>query len=287
MPLKHDANTVFFSCDIIYWTIGCRPIFHTIYNGVTRIITSRPFTPELQLEIAEKYKVTDLYNTPFVLTACIKSDAIRTANLSSVKRIVSYGGVLPQTLITDVKRSFPNARLLNLYGLTETGAISKEVVNVGNVGGGILHSNRTIKIVDGEGNRCGPNVNGEICIKEEHQFLGYFDDPDANAAAIDEEGFFRSGDIGHFNENCKLFFQDRKKNVMKVFYFDNILLPLKIEECLIKVPSIKEVCVVGIPIVCDDCLPAALVVRRPNSNLSQHDVFNVVAGKDKYSFRNE
>lgn len=282
MPLKLDENTVLFSCDIIYWTIGCRPIFHAIYNGVVRVITSRPFTPELQLEIIEKYNVTDLYNTPFVLTACIKSDAIQKANLSSVKRIVSYGGVMPQTLITDIKRSFPNGELLNLYGLTEIGAISMEIVNGGNVGGGKLVSNCTIEIIDDNGNRCGPNENGEIFIKTKYQFLGYFDDRDATAAAIDENGFFRTGDVGHFDDNGNLFIEDRKKNVMKVFYFDSVLLPSKIEDLLIKDPSIKDVCVVGIPIVCDDCLPAALVVRDPNSNLKQCDVFNVVAGKCKY-----
>lgn len=280
-PTKSDAvaDTVIFSIDTIYWTIGFGPIFNSIYNGVVRIISSQHFSPELQLELVEKYKVTDLLNIPYVMTACIKSDAIQTANLSSVKRILFYGGRLPHTLVTDIKRYFANAELFNLYGLTEGGAISKVRVCDHNVGGGELFPGCSVKIIDDDGNRCGSNVNGEICIKLQHQFHGYLNDPDTTAAAIDNEGFFRTGDIGHFDDNGHLSVEDRKKNAMKVFYFDSILLPLKIEDCLIKVPSIKDVCVVGIPIVGDDCFPAALVVRDPNSQLNQRDVFNMVAGK--------
>lgn len=51
-----------------------------------------------------------------------------------------------------------------------------------------------------------------------HQFLGYLDDSDATAAAIDQDGFFRTGDIGHFDNDGNLFVVDRKKDVMNVFY---------------------------------------------------------------------
>lgn len=285
MPKKFDANTVLFSCDTIYWTVGCRPIFNSIYNGFVRILSSKAFAPDLQLEIIEKYKVTNLSNTPFILTACLKNDAIQKANLSSVKRILCYGGILPHTLVTDIKRHFPNAELVNLYGLTETGEVSMGNVDDCNVSCGKLCKNCTVKIIDDDGNRCGPNVNGELCVKTEHQFLGYFNDTDANAAAIDREGYFKTGDIGHFDDVGNLYIEDRKKNVMMVFYFESVLLPSKIEDCLIKVPGVKEVCVVGIELAIHAYLPAAVIVRDSSLNLSQRDVYNVVAGKEFYFMR--
>lgn len=282
--MKLDANAVFLSFETIYWTVGCRQIFNSIYNGAVRVITSEEFTPLSQLAMIEKYKVTNLFSTPSDMTACLKSDTIHTTNLSSVKRIVFYGGKVPAILITDIKRYFPNAELFSVYGLTELGPILKFRIDIdrGKIDCGQLYYGCAVKIVDDDGNRCGPNVNGEIRVKRENHFLGYFNDPDASAAAIDEEGFFRTGDIGRFDDDGNLSVVDRKKNVMSVFYFDNVLLPSQIEDCLIQMPGVKEVCVVGVPIACGDCLPAAVIIRDQKSNLNRCDVFNLVAGKEFY-----
>ena len=69
-----------------------------------------------------------------------------------------------------------------------------------------------------------------------------------------------------------------EKAKLYVFYFENILLPSEIEQCIVEIPGVNEVCVVGIPMAYDACLPAALVVRDPNSVLCRRNVFNAVAG---------
>lgn len=291
LPIELDEQSlvddcVLFSCDAIYWSVGFKPIMNSIYHGVVRIISSKPFTPELQLKIIEKYKVTTLFNTPSIMAACLKSDFIRKLDFSSVKRIIFYGSKVPNTLFDDIVHYFSNANLLIMYGLTEIGIITQNFVDphgqypIININGGQLFEGCTTKIIDESGNRCGPNMNGEICIDSKHQFLNYFDDPAATADAVDAEGFFRTGDIGHFDDNGRLVVEDRKKYVANVYYFENILVPSTIEECLIKLPGILDVCVVGIPFACDECLPAAAVIRSPSSNLDRHAVFNAVAGKN-------
>lgn len=290
LPIELDTqrlveDCVLFSCDAIYWSVGFKPIMNSIYHGVVRVISSKPFTPELQLSIIEKYKVTVLFNTPSIMAACLKSDFIRKLDLSSVKRIIFYGSKVPNTLFDSIKLYFPNADLLIMYGLTEVGLISQNFVDpndqdyTANINGGQLFEGCTVKIIDDSGNRCGPSINGEICIQTMNQFLNYFDDPVATAAAVDSEGFFRTGDIGHFDSHGRLFVEDRKKYVANVYYFENILVPSTIEECLIKFPGILDVCVIGIPFACDECLPAAAIIRKPNANLDRHAVFNAVAGK--------
>lgn len=278
-------DCIIFTCDSIYWTVGLKPIFNSIHHGATRIITSKPFSPELQLRITEKYRVTVMYITPSAMAACLKSDFIDKFDFSSVKRIIFYGAKLPNSLVAHINRYFQNADLMILYGSTETGLITDNIVSAhthtNNINGGRLFDGRTIKIIDNSGYRCGPNIDGEICIKSKYQFLNYFNDPMATATAVDLEGFFHTGDIGHFDDNCQLFIEDRKKNVATVFYFENILVPSTIEECLIKLPDVMEVCVVGVPLACGDCLPAAAVVCNQNSNLDRNDVFNAVAGKKK------
>lgn len=214
------------------------------------------------------------------MVPCLKSDQINKTDLSSIKTICVFGCKLAPTLIPTINRYFHNAKCFSVYGMTEIGAITNKTIDTqGKSSGEILCEGRVAKIVDVNGNRCGPNVNGEICTKLRGEFLGYLDDPEANAAAIDEEGFFRTGDIGHFDDSGILFIEDRKKNVITVYYFDGVALPSEMEECLIAVPNIQEVCVVGIPIQSGTDLPAAVVVRKPNSNLSRRDVFNVVAGE--------
>lgn len=71
-----------------------------------------------------------------------------------------------------------------------------------------------------------------------------------------------------------------QKNVLTLFYFDSILIPNEIEECLIDMPGVKEVCVVGVPIVGGATLPAAVIVRKSKSKLSKRDIFNRIAGEE-------
>lgn len=298
LPFEIDTerlveDCVIFSCDSIYWNVGFKPIVNSIYHGAVRIISSKPFSPELQLRIIDKYKITVLFNTPYIIAACLKSAWIHKYDLSSVKRIYFYGAKLPNTLVPDINHYLPNADLVVIYGLTEAGLVSANSLNAPtqahghfqtnniNVNGGQLFNGCSVKIIDDTGNRCGPNCSGEICAKNKHQFISYLDDPAATASAVDSEGFFRTGDIGYFDDNGNLFVEDRKKFVGKVFYFETILVPSTIEECLIKLPGVLEVCVVAVPLACDECLPAAAIVRNPKSNLDPNTVFNVVAGKSQ------
>lgn len=259
-----------------------RTITNCISSGAVRIITSQPFSPMLQLQLIEQYKVNVLYSAAFNLVPCMKSDLIRTVDsvdLSSVQTIFLYGSKIHLTMIDDLDRYFPNASSSSWYGLTEVGKISDEMCAKDCVGAKRLVNCCTVKIIDENGDRCGPNVDGEICIENSNKFLGYYDDPTTTAAVVDDEGFFRTADFGHFDDNGSLFLSDRKKDVLTVFYFDGIVLPSEIEVCLISVPDIVEVSVVGVPITDDMYLPAAVVVRKPNSDLSERHVFDAVKGE--------
>lgn len=262
--------------DSIFWTVGIRPIIDCIYNGAKRIITKKPFSPELQLHLIEKYNVNVLYIPPFNLVPCIKNDMIHKVDLSSVKTIYFYGGETLPTLISAVNHYMPSAHSVPWYGMTEVGRIAFQ----GNDCGKHLVNGCTAKIVDEDGNRCGQNISGEICVMKKHQFLGYFDDSVATANAIDGEGFFRTGDIGHFDDNGTLFIEGRKKNVQNIFYFEGVIVPSEIEKCLVSLPDIEEACVVGIPITTGTVLPAAVVVRKLNSNLGQREVFDAAKGEN-------
>lgn len=101
-----------FCFDSIYWTVGVKQIIESIYNGVARVITTKPFTPENVFDIVEKYNVTILTNTPFHMVTCLKNPKIRKADLSSVKLIMFYGGKLAENIVPDIRYYYPNAELM-------------------------------------------------------------------------------------------------------------------------------------------------------------------------------
>lgn len=142
---------------------------------------------------------------------------------------------------------------------------------------GRLVSGYTIKIVDDQGNRCAAGVNGEICIKSRHKFLGYYKKPELTQSAMDSEGFFLTGDLGHIDPSGYLRIVDRKKHM--ILFADDWVSPTEIEVVLLKSMDIESVCVVGVPY--DEVLelPAAVVVRKNGSQITEEDISKLVEGQ--------
>lgn len=105
-------------------------------------------------------------------------------------------------------------------------------------------------------------------------FQGYVENPNATAEAIDKYGWVHSGDIGHFDSEGYLHIVDRKKDILKYKNFH--VTPSEIEELIMELSEIKEVCVVGIPDEIYTDLPAAVVViTKP---ITEQKIIDYVAG---------
>lgn len=112
IPFKYDVEGPMFCFDSIYWTVGVKQIIESLHNGVTRIITTKPFTPENYFHLVEKYKISIIAQTPFHMMTCLKNAEIHKADLSCVKSIMFYGGKLAENIVPDIKYHFPNAELM-------------------------------------------------------------------------------------------------------------------------------------------------------------------------------
>lgn len=219
-----------------------------------------------------------MYCSPFHLVDVLKSQLLPKYDLSNVRHILISGWTMPLSIIEEFERYLPNGWINNGYGLTEAAAwVSIDHPKQSNTNSvGRILDGFTIKIVDEQGNHCGIDARGEICIKDRFKFLGYygcgnltFDQP------IDSEGFFKTGDIGHIDEDGRLYIAERKKDV--ICYLDWVF-PSVIEEVLLKSNDIEAVCVVGIPYDPVIEYPAAVVVRSHDSNITEHDVHKMVEG---------
>lgn len=209
----------------------------------------------------------------------LKSDQINETDFSTIKVLIVSGSKFPIDIKTKMLNYLRNGTICNGYGMSEvSGYITcdfceePEQDTVGQILNG-CH----IKITDENGYRCDANIDGEICIKTRYKFLGYYGSPEATAELFDNEGFVKSGDIGHFDEQGNLFVVDRKKDLLRYCTFP--IAPSEIEDFLIESPAISAVCVVGIPYDFATDLIAAVIVRRNGSNISEKEILDMVSGK--------
>ena len=163
--------------------------------------------------------------------------SVRAAFGGKVRMIISGGAPINPEILSFFDAS--GISTLNGYGITECAPIiavnrSKNIVpgSVGNV----LDID-TVRIED-------PNEDGEgeICVKGSNVMLGYFKDPDATAEAIDEEGYFHTGDYGRLDKNNVLTITGRKKNLIILSNGKNVY-PEEIENELVATPGILDIIV--------------------------------------------
>lgn len=261
----------------LYWISGILSLIWGTRFGATRIITTESFSPELQLRFTEQYKVSFALNATHQIVLMLKCESFSKADLTSIRFLLVGGSKVPFYIRTEMQHYLPNGKVYVGYGTSEVAGIvsvdygtpsSKDTV-------GRLANGIQMKIIDDQGNRQGVNEEGEICMKMPFKFIGYYGNQVATDETIDNEGFISSGDIGYYDADGDLFVVDRKKDLLKYYNFP--IAPSEIDAFLITSPHIKSACVVGIPEVGND-LPAAVVVRANESDISEQDVFDMVAG---------
>lgn len=277
------GNGIVFNATTLYWNTGLFSLLLGTIGGSTRIITAENFSVEMQLRIIEKYRATIVEDLSYHMVLMLKSAALAETDLSSVKHYFAGGYKVPLSITQEFDLHLPNGHVNTGYGLTEVGYnVSVDFPNfTGKDSVGKITSGYKIKVIDEQGNRCGTGMSGEICIKSRHGFLGYYKNDELTKEAVDSEGFFLTGDIGHIDSAGYLFITDRKKNV--IVYFDDWVFPSEIEAVLLKSAAIENVCVVGVPIdaICE--VPAAVVVRARGSKITENEVSKIIEGSHKFT----
>lgn len=179
-----------------------------------------------------------------------------------------------------IKNYLKNGLIIQVYGMSEVaGCTSAGIVqNESDTSVGQLGFGHQVKIIDNDGKRLGVNESGELYTKTKFKFLGYFNNEEETKKSIDNEGFLKTGDIGYFDEENNLYLVDRKKDMMK--YCSSQISPTELEQYLIKCPSIKTVCIVGIPDEEVGDLPAAVIVQNDNETpISSDEVKQMISSK--------
>ena len=236
--------------DIVF---GGLPLFHVFgqtcgLNAALLCGASIALLPRFEVAAAEAlirdHGITIIEAVPTMFTALAQSTGGPVASL----RIAASGGA---ALPVEVLQRFEEAwgcPILEGYGLSETSPVAsfnhmgrpRKVGSVGQAAHGV-----EIAILSDEGTPVGTDEIGEIAIRGDNVMTGYWDAPDATAAAIRPDGWFLSGDIGRMDEEGDVFIVDRKKDLIIRGGYN--VYPREIEEVFYEHPDVLEVAVVGIP----------------------------------------
>ncbi|WP_295702309.1 long-chain fatty acid--CoA ligase [Lapillicoccus sp.] len=240
--------------------------------GATMSLQPR-FEPEKILEVMRRDRVTVFEGVPTMFIALLHQADIGKDDITTLRVGVCGGASLPAKVLDAFEAKF-GITILEGYGLTETAATT--TFNVSSADRRIYSVGKPIWGVDvqiwGEGERVlppGKDQVGEVVIRGVNVMKGYFNNPEATAAAF-TRGWMRTGDLGYFDDDGYLFIVDRKKDLIIRGGYN--VYPSEVEESLYAHPGVQEAAVIGIP---DDRLGEevkAFIIPREGITLTAEEI---------------
>jgi long-chain acyl-CoA synthetase len=234
--------------------LGVLPQFHCF--GLTvltllplwlggKAVYTASFVPRKILELLKEHRPNVVLAIPSMLNGLLQAKGATRDHFASVDYLVSGGEPLPRPVFEGFRERF-GVTLNEGYGLTETSPVANwcrpqdhRRLSVGPPLPGVEE-----KIVALDGTRVGADQEGEVRIKGPNLMKGYYRLEDETAAAIDEEGYFRTGDIGRIDADGHLYITGRMKEMM-VIGGENVF-PRSIEEVLDRHPAVGCSAVIGV-----------------------------------------
>ncbi|EOP1725247.1 medium-chain fatty-acid--CoA ligase [Escherichia coli] len=231
------------------------------------------FTPDACLALLEQQRCTCMLGaTPFVYDLLNVLEK-QPAGLSALRFFLCGGTTIPKKVARECQQL--GIKLLSVYGSTESSPHA--VVNLDDPLSRFMHTDGyaaagvEIKVVDDARKTLPPGCEGEEASRGPNVFMGYFDEPELTARALDEEGWYYSGDLCRMDEAGYIKITGRKKDII-VRGGENIS-SREVEDILLQHPKIHDACVVAMP---DERLGerscAYVVLKAPHHSLSLEEV---------------
>ena len=265
------------------------PMFHTgglfvytlpqvIFGGTTILINK--FDPVQVLDLLEREKVTVFAGVPTMYQMLTQAPNWEKADLSALRFCTSGGAPLPVPLVEQYT-SEKGIRFKQGFGMTEFGpgifALAPEdaIRKAGSIGRPNFFVDA--RVVDDQNNFLGPDEAGELVLKGPSYCSGYFNNPEATTAAVDDLGYFHTGDVARFDEEGYFYIVDRKKD-MFISGGENVF-PAEIEKVLYKHPSVHMCAVIGLPDPDWGEVGKACVVLKPGSSTTESELLLFMADR--------
>ncbi|EFH86833.1 AMP-binding protein [Ktedonobacter racemifer] len=262
---------------MVMGNLGC------VTHGATMVYPSESFDPLAVLQAVQEEQCTALYGVPTMFIAELEHPDFHTFDLVSLRTGVMAGSPCPIEVMRNVINRMHMSQVEICYGMTETAPVSvqsrldspfeKRVATVGQI-----HPHLEIKIVNPESGQIVPQgIPGELCTRGYSVMLGYWDNPEATQAAIDQARWMHTGDLATMDEEGYINIVGRIKDMI-IRGGENIY-PREIEEFLYTHPQVSDVQVIGVPDERYGEEIAAWIKLKPGASVSQEDLRAFCLGK--------
>ena len=283
---------------------------NVVLGGTTILL--REFEPGRVLDLIEQEQVTIFAGVPTMYQMLSQADNWETADLSSLRFCTSGGAPLPVPLVK-AYTSQKGVRFKQGFGMTEFGpgifALAPEdaIEKAGSIGRPNFYVDA--RIVDARQGRdgndvrqgrdgndarqgrdgndarqgrdddepLGPGEVGELVLKGPSRSSGYFNDPAASDEAVDDEGWFHTGDLARYDEDAYFTIVDRKKD-MFISGGENVY-PAEIEKALYEHPAVHMCAVIGVPDERWGEVGLACVVPEPGAQVTEEELLQHLRGR--------
>ncbi|KFY09376.1 hypothetical protein V491_08207 [Pseudogymnoascus sp. VKM F-3775] len=210
-----------------YHIYGLTSLVHqAIYNGLELIVMAK-YDLEKFCSYIQEYKITLAYVVPPVLLQLAKNHNVGRFDLSSLRMMSSGAAPLWAFETSPTTHSQPWDTWRDFVGSV-----------------GILLANQSIKYMSEGGDELRAGETGELWIKGPNVFRGYLNNPEATQNVLTDDGYFKTGDVGHEDKHGNLYITDRVKELIKYKGFQ--VPPAELEGKLLSHPDIEDAAVIGV-----------------------------------------
>ncbi|MFZ4601784.1 MAG: class I adenylate-forming enzyme family protein [Caulobacterales bacterium] len=214
-----------------------------------KIVILPRWEPQRAIELIAAERISMLAGVPTMLWDMIHSARTEGADLSSLRNVSSGGQALPVNLLEAVASAFPGALIGTGFGLTETAgpiamSIGEEFLARPQSAGRVL-ALADVRTISPDGVPQAAGAVGELCVRGPMVMKGYFGRPEETRAALDSDGWFRTGDVGFVDDDGFIHIVDRKKD-MVISGGENIYCA-EVERVMSLLGPVRECAAFGLP----------------------------------------
>ena len=249
-------------------------------KGGTAILLD-PYDPEEALRLIERHRVQTWTAVPTMLLRiqALPAEVIDQYDLSSLTALTTGAAAVPQTLKEWIVERWGPDILWEAYGCSEAGMLTytapeHQLAKPGS--SGLPFDGVEIAIVDDEWNRHEAGETGEIAVSTPLVLTNYLGGEPLGEDTV-KDGFYRTGDVGHVDEDGFLFITDRAKDMIVAGGVN--IYPAEIEKEIVAHPEVVDCAVIGIPHEDFGEQPLAFIVRATDGNLTEADIRAFLDGR--------
>jgi acyl-CoA synthetase (AMP-forming)/AMP-acid ligase II len=236
-------------------------------------VTIPKFNPQHFCETVERQRVTHTVLVPTMINFLVQLPELAKYDLSSLKRLAYGGSPMAPELIHQTRATLPNLKLVQGYGLSETGFLTglkdhehtvDKLLSCGRPCPGI-----DVRVIDEAGKQVEVGQSGELVARGANVMRGYWNNPEASEAVF-RDGMFRTGDVGYQSADGYFYILDRIKDMI-VTGGENVYCG-EVEAVIYEHPAVREAAVFGIPDSRWGELAMACVVLKPGKAIRAEEL---------------